>query len=120
MASVKPIKRQIGPGGGPWTFAHGRFNAEATTLRGVIGWAYNTLTVQVRGGPGWLDTERYDFVAKAESPDAGREQLRAMLQSLLADRFQLAIHRESRNESQPSVHSRFWQSNGPKLQEAKG
>ena len=116
VASVKPIKREIGPGAGPWTFSHGRFNAEAATLRGVIGWAYSTLTVQVHGGPGWLDTERYDFVAKAESADASRDELRAMLQSLLADRFKLAVHRETQDLP---VYTLVIAKNGPKLQEAK-
>ena len=116
VASVKPIKRQIGPGAGPWTFTHGRFSAEAATLRGVIGWAYGALTIQVHGGPDWLDTERYDFAAKAESSDAGRDQLKLMLQALLADRFKLVVHRETKNLP---VYSLVVAKNGPKLQEAK-
>ncbi len=116
MASVKPIKRPIGPGAGPWTFAHGRFNAEAATLRGVIGWAYNTLAIQVRGGPGWLDTDRYDFIAKAESPDAGKDQLRVMLQSLLAERFQLAVHSETQ---ELPLYALVVGKSGPKFKEAK-
>ncbi|HXB68132.1 MAG TPA: TIGR03435 family protein, partial [Candidatus Acidoferrales bacterium] len=46
-------------------------------------------------GPGWLATERYDIVAKTSSP-ASDHQLRLMLQTLLADRFQLTFHRETK------------------------
>lgn len=47
----------------------------------------------VAGGPGWLDFERFDIAAKAP-PGTSEDTLRLMLQRLLADRFQLAIHRE--------------------------
>src|SRR5258708_5364336 len=82
VASVKPIDGPPRSGGGPWTIGRGRFKADAAWVRGVMGWAYNILAVQVQGGPSWIDTERYDFSAKAEDPNAGGEQIRLMLQSL--------------------------------------
>src|SRR5262245_37533646 len=50
-----------------------------------------------RGGPGWLDTEQDVIAAKAESPDASWDEVRTMLQTLLADRFKLAVRREMRS-----------------------
>lgn len=63
-------------------------------LKTVIQWAYHVQPVQV-SGPGWLESDRYDVVAKAagEVPEA---QLREMMQTLLANRFKLAVHRESK------------------------
>src|SRR5579863_1176002 len=74
VASVKPLGRPPGSGGGPWTVNHGRFKADAAWVRGVIGWAYGVMAVQVRGGPDWIDRERYDFLAKAGTrmPDRTR------------------------------------------------
>ena len=116
VASVKPLGHPPGPGGGPWTVNHGRFKADAAWVRGVIGLAYDVMAVQVRGGPSWIDTERYDFVAKAESPDATTAQLRVMLQSLLADRFKLVVHRETK---ELPVYTLTVGKNGSKMQESK-
>jgi len=44
-------------------------------------------------GPGWLDSDRFDVVAKLPK-DAGDEQLPLMLQALLRERFKLAFHKE--------------------------
>jgi bla regulator protein BlaR1 len=49
------------------------------------------------GGTGWIDTERYDVVAKAEG-QPNRPQMHLMLRSLLADRFKLAVHKETREK----------------------
>ena len=50
---------------------------------------------QVLGGPAWIDSEGYDIGAK---PESSTDQTRAwlMLQTLLADRFRLTLHRETR------------------------
>jgi uncharacterized protein (TIGR03435 family) len=65
------------------------------TLRASIGIAYDVKELQVLGGPKWLDSERYDIDAKSAGPAHGPE-LMAMLQTLLAERFQLALHRETK------------------------
>jgi uncharacterized protein (TIGR03435 family) len=54
--------------------------------------AYDLKIYQV-SGPGWLDTERYDVVAKVP-PGATKEQVRVMWQNLLAERFGLVLHHE--------------------------
>jgi uncharacterized protein (TIGR03435 family) len=51
---------------------------------------------QIAGGPDWIDKDRWDVVAKADG-DASPDQLMALLQTLLADRFKLAAHREVRD-----------------------
>ena len=63
-------------------------------LKSVIQWAYHVQSVQV-SGPGWLDVDRYDVVAKAAGA-VPEDQLRQMMQKLLADRFKLTFHRESK------------------------
>lgn len=70
------------------------------TLRGCIRAAYAgggapLRDYQIVGGPKWIDSDRYDIVAKADGR-AAAPQLVLMLQALLADRFQLVVHRESR------------------------
>lgn len=64
------------------------------SLKGIIQWAYHVQTVQVTG-PGWLDSNRYDIVAKT-SEAVPNQRLRQMVQTLLADRFKLVFHRETK------------------------
>jgi len=63
-------------------------------LKAVIQWAYHMQAVQIIG-PGWLDSNRYDITAKAAGPSSD-DKLRQMMQTLLADRFKLAFHRETK------------------------
>jgi uncharacterized protein (TIGR03435 family) len=63
------------------------------TLSTCVQWAYNVKQYQVTG-PAWITLERYDIIAKAEA--APEAQLRLMLQTLLADRFALAFHRDKK------------------------
>jgi uncharacterized protein (TIGR03435 family) len=64
------------------------------SVQNLLAQAYLIRNFQI-SGPDWLDTERFDIVAKF--PDgATPEQLPAMLQTLLRDRFGLALHREQR------------------------
>src|SRR5678816_1377986 len=72
----------------------GRLTANAS-LRVLIQGAYQMQPFQIVGGPEWIGSEQYDVDAKtADRPDEG--QMLRMLQTLLEDRFQLRIHRESR------------------------
>ena len=63
-------------------------------LRRLIAKAYDVRPDQIVG-PDWLDTERFDMVAKSEFVPDGK-QLLEMIQTLLAERFKLALHRETR------------------------
>jgi uncharacterized protein (TIGR03435 family) len=73
----------------------GRIAGRNVTLRGCVHSAYDIPEAQIFGGPRWVDEERYDIDAKAPGP-AGDHEMMTMLQSLLAERFKLAIHRETR------------------------
>jgi len=91
VASVRPniLNDQIvtidpGPGG--------RFQARGYTLQLLIQHAYDVKGFQISGGPTWLDEDRYDIVARGRA-DATPQELRLMLQALLADRFALKIHK---------------------------
>ena len=117
VASIKPVAPPYPSGGGPWTVGHGRFIAQTGWVRAVIGFAYNVLPpVKVHGGPTWIDTDFYDFEAKANDPNAGPDQIRAMMQTLLVDRFKLMVHRETQQEQ---VYTLVVGKNGSKMQEAK-
>ncbi|HVW84979.1 MAG TPA: TIGR03435 family protein [Bryobacteraceae bacterium] len=73
---------------------HGRLTVENATLRRLIGaaWEINEERIQ---GPGWLDSDRFDAVAK--SPDGVPDsEFGPMLQTLLKDRFGLVLHPETR------------------------
>src|SRR5262249_21118907 len=104
VASVKPsdpaargVMIQFTPGGGLRTV-----NAR---VRQLVQVAYEVQTFQVSGGPGWIETEGFDILAKpaheAESDpgssrltDQQRDQARQRLQNLLAERFHLSIRHE--------------------------
>jgi uncharacterized protein (TIGR03435 family) len=75
----------------------GRFTTLNTPLRMLIRYAYQVQGPELAGGEGWLDSERFDIAAKAEG-NATQNEVRAMLQSLLADRFKLKVHRETREQ----------------------
>ena len=72
------------------------FRAENVWLRFLIETAWNVKDYQLAGGPGWATSNRYDIDARTDT-DTSFEQMRPMLQSLLADRFQLAVHHESKD-----------------------
>jgi uncharacterized protein (TIGR03435 family) len=86
----------------------GRIIAKNAPLRLLIQFAYafhdsqgHSLPLkasQVVGGPAWIDSESYDIEAKPES-NTNPSQAWLMLQTLLADRFRLALHKESREFS---------------------
>ena len=66
----------------------------STSLQFLIAWAYDMHSERLYGKPRWLDTVSYDVLANA--PEGETADLRRMMQSLLAERFKLAVHREKR------------------------
>jgi uncharacterized protein (TIGR03435 family) len=80
----------------------GRLTATNMPLRPMIMYAFQIAGYQLVGGPGWIDGARYDIVAKMEgnpppvAPGAGTDPMQVALQNLLAERFKLKVHRESR------------------------
>jgi uncharacterized protein (TIGR03435 family) len=141
IASVKrsnqasPVSLNVSPGG--------RFTATGITLRRLIMYAYNVGAPLTSGGDSWVDSERFDIVAKPPEgsiPDSvGRQlqlngkngrglgwmatgdnesaqRLRRMLQTLLADRFQLRLRKETK---EMPVYALVVGRNGARVQESK-
>ena len=108
-------------------FTGGMLNATNITLKMLIAFAYDIPEDRVHGGPAWLDSERYDIIAKPDrSPEGGNgkavdrsvSMIRRRTQGLLADRFQLAIRTETR---QLPIFNLVVANGGPKnLQPPKG
>jgi uncharacterized protein (TIGR03435 family) len=80
----------------PVAFTPGRLTMRGVTLKTAIVTAYGVKDYQVSGGG--IESDRYDILATAAS-GAGDDQLKLMLQGLLAERFKLAFHREPKEVS---------------------
>src|SRR5579884_2169493 len=126
VASIKPSNSDVhrvsvmfAPGG--------RFVATNLTVKMLMRNAYKLQEFQISGAPGWMDSDRFDIEAKAEAEamdprkmtpqerDADMERRRLMLQSLLADRFGLKFHKETK---EMPVYALVVAKNGPKIHEA--
>ena len=101
------------------------------TLKQLLAFAYDVPDFQLEGGPGWINSDRYDIQARSERvagapvsveemrrmTDDQRntlgEQMRERMRGLLADRFQLAVHRETR---EAPVYALLVAKGGPKLE----
>ncbi|HEV8146330.1 MAG TPA: TIGR03435 family protein [Bryobacteraceae bacterium] len=73
----------------------GRVTLTNLTLKEMIAFAWEVQLFQISGGPAWLSSAHYHLSAKSENRTQWSE-VALMIQSLLADRFQLTIHRETR------------------------
>ena len=92
VASVKPNLSGSNLGGSDPR--HGNFKANNASLNQLIGFAYDLPTLQI-SGPGWLESSRYDIDAKGNG-EAPESRVRLMVQALLAERFGLQAHRETK------------------------
>ncbi|SPE25469.1 conserved exported hypothetical protein [Candidatus Sulfotelmatomonas gaucii] len=77
----------------------GRFITSNTSLRLLITWAYDITAERLVATPGWLDSARFDVTGKSPIEHPTHDQLHLMVQTLLADRFNLRVHREQRQLS---------------------
>jgi uncharacterized protein (TIGR03435 family) len=102
-----------GPSGGPGTSDPGRVHYPYMTLKNLMTTAYEVKNFQVTG-PAWLDTERFEISATMP-PDTTKEQFHLMLQNLLAERFKLTLHRETK---ELPMYSLVVTKNGPKMKES--
>jgi uncharacterized protein (TIGR03435 family) len=93
VASVKTNKS--GPMMTTMRAVPSEFRMTNIPLRILIMQAYRVSGYQLIGGPNWLDTERFDIVAKAPA-GSPPDQTQLMLRGLLADRFKLKVHGETR------------------------
>jgi uncharacterized protein (TIGR03435 family) len=97
VASVKRVNGGGPPGDIPRNMdtSPGHFAMRNVPLRMAILWAYDLKDYEITG-PDWIKVdERYDIIASAGGP-ASEEQMRAMLQTLLVERFRMKVHRETK------------------------
>ena len=99
VASVKRSAPETGntarsAGAIPRQQESGRINYPRVNLKSVIALAYGVAFDQIEG-PQWLDDDRYDIIATFPA-GASQEQVPAMLQRLLAERFAMTIHQETK------------------------
>jgi uncharacterized protein (TIGR03435 family) len=111
VAAIKPAS----PEPGRWIRMQSvsRFEAHNHTVRTLVAAAYDLPPEAIAGGPGWVDSDHWDILAKApgEVRPQPAEQM-SMLRQLLSDRFKLAFHRESK---QLSIFALRVAAGGPKL-----
>ena len=94
---VASVKLNVSGGGGvTMRTQHGRLTIGNAPLMQIIQQAFLVKDFQVSGGPGWITTERYDIDARMEKDDISDRDLWLSLQPLLADRFHLKFHRETK------------------------
>lgn len=119
VASVKPSGPQSVrmSDGGPGSRDPERFSFTSTVLRDLLFLAYGLTDYEQQiSGPGWIDTEKYDIAVKIP-PGTTKKQFQLMLQNLLADRFKLVVHHETK---QLPVYELVIGKNGAKLKESGG
>jgi uncharacterized protein (TIGR03435 family) len=96
VASIKPTDPSRS-GWGITVNSSGMLITHATTLNDLIKFAYDMHPRQVLGAPAWADSEKVDIEAKPDTPGMPNiNQMKAMLQKLLADRFSLVFHKDKK------------------------
>jgi uncharacterized protein (TIGR03435 family) len=80
---------------GPQTRA-GRYEIRTATMVDLVSTAYGVDGDKVYGGPNWLELDRYDVTGKLPEGPSSKEKQRAMLQTLLTERFSLVAHTDKK------------------------
>ncbi len=116
VATVKPfvMPPPAEPMRAPAPTSPNRVSYRGMTLKMLISAAYGVKAYQVKG-PAWLDSERFEITG--ELPEGKtREQAKFMLQNLLAERFGLKMHRETK---ETAVYALQTGKKGPNLKESR-
>ena len=117
--STPPFVASIKPSGNnePTSFktTRGRFTARGVTAQYLIAIAYGLQKFQILGGERWVDGERFDVETKLEELSVGSGNERLMIKLLLADRFKLQVHQETRESP---VYALVVAPGGPKIKTA--
>ena len=96
VASIKPNTNGISNALPP-SRSNGSYSASNVALKSIIANAYEVRIFQIEGGPDWLTSDRFDIIARG--PEGTPDRLRpAMLRTLLAERFKLVAHFETREQ----------------------
>ena len=86
-----------------------------TTAVDLIEFCYNVQVKQILNAPSWLETDKFDIVAKPDTPGAPNvNQMKIMIQKLLADRLQMKFHRDKKELSDYVLSVA---KSGPKMQQ---
>jgi uncharacterized protein (TIGR03435 family) len=112
VASVKP--NMSGSGSSRTSGTTGQLTITNRSLKELIEMAYTVQDFQI-SAPDWLGSAKFDIVAKIPA-GAQKDQRPAMIQALLAERFHLAVHRESR---EMPAYALVVGKSGPKLQQVE-
>jgi uncharacterized protein (TIGR03435 family) len=96
VASVHPSHPGASPQSSRSVFLADGFDAQDATIGDVLDMLNGWQLYRVVGGPEWMRTDRYDIHAKAAGP-VPKEQQHDALMALLAERFQLSTHHETRD-----------------------
>ena len=104
---------RFGPNGGPETGDPGRFTCENCTLSELVLLAYDLKHFQLTA-PSWMNSERFEIVAKVPE-GASKEQFRQMIRTLLAERFKLKVHRETK---EMPIYELTVAKGGPRMKES--
>ncbi|MGD0740076.1 MAG: TIGR03435 family protein [Terracidiphilus sp.] len=117
-ATIKPADK-ADPASGYWSRPGiGRFYAHSLSIQFLIQLAYGVEKNQIGGKPAWLDSDFYDIEARPEEGiKLSADELKPRLQSLLAERFHLAAHFETK---MVRGYALVIAKGGPKLQATKG
>ena len=114
VASIRPSRPQhLNHMSSRTSVSDGRLLCTNVSLRDIVKQAYKVQDDQI-SGPDWIRVERFDILAKIPA-EAPRVQVPLMLQALIAARFRLVFHRETK---ELPVYSLTVSKNGPKLQRA--
>jgi len=95
VASVTPSTSLPPPGSSGVQIGPEQFDAPSYPLQALVSLAHGMSGARITGWPEWTRTARYDVRAKTGKPST-RQEVLAMLQTLLAQRFSLKVHRETR------------------------
>ncbi len=114
VASVRPNTSGKGGAMGPY-LAVGRVLGTNVSLGMLVERAYQVFPFQIEGGPNWVNSDRFDIEGKAAGT-LSKEQAWQMLQGLLAERFKLALHWETK---ETSVYEMTVVKSGVKFKEGK-
>jgi uncharacterized protein (TIGR03435 family) len=116
MAEPLPRPLSSGASGGPGTSSPGRFRVPHAAMVELVARAYGVTAEQVSGGPGWVRdmTGSLYEVEATMPPDTTQQQFQLMLQNLLAERFHLRVHHDSRGGT---AYDLVVAKGGPKLKE---
>ncbi len=99
VATIKPANPDR-PGQSILVDRAGMFTTTNTSLKDLMIFAYGVHPGQIQGLPSWAESDKYDIVGKPDHEGMGNDtQIRSMMKKLLAERFNLALHRENKELS---------------------